>query len=176
MGTAVSKFRAWLSPKQRAESCRVWLVLVVVCGNRTGCYTNNCRESSINPTGKKNVIKMTESHNLTHWRERLGLILYFLFNFRCVALRPSYHSDVRVGPLRVDAAVFLHVLEGVGHVSSPAAVVLCNTVHQVLGTEVQQFTRLLGQLALEGPGRAEGPAGTTGTLSGSEWKKGEWEV
>lgn len=83
----------------------------------------------------------------------------------CVGLRLSYLSDVRVGRLRVDASVFLHVPEGIGHVSSSAARVLFDAVHQVLGTEVQQLTPCLGQLALEGPGRAEGPTGATGTLS-----------
>lgn len=76
----------------------------------------------------------------------------------------SYLSDVWVGLLRVNASVFLHILEGVGHVSSSAAVVFCNAVHQILRTEVQQLPCLLGQLALEGPGGAEGPAGATGAL------------
>lgn len=69
-----------------------------------------------------------------------------------MAVRLSYLSDVWVGLVRVDASVFLHVLEGIGHVASSAAVVLCDAVHQVLGTEVYQLTRLLGQLALQGPG------------------------
>ncbi len=67
-------------------------------------------------------------------------------------LKLSHLSDVWVRRLRVDASVFLHVSEGVGHVSSSTALVLFDTVHQVLGTEVHQLTRLLCQLALEGPG------------------------
>jgi len=81
-----------------------------------------------------------------------------------VGNRLSHLSDVRVDVLRVDAFVFLHVLEGIGHISSSAAVVLRHAVHQVLGAEVQQLARHLGQLALEGPDRAEGPTGATGTL------------
>lgn len=77
----------------------------------------------------------------------------------------SYLSDVRVRLVRVDASVVLHVPKGVGHVPPSAAVVLGHTVHQVLGTEVNQLTGSLGQLALEGPGRAEGPTGATGALS-----------
>lgn len=88
-----------------------------------------------------------------------------------MGLRLSYLSDVRVGRLRVDASVLLHVTEGIGHVSSSTASVLFDAVHQVLGTEVQQLTLRLGQLALEGPGRAEGPTGATGTLG--EYKTGE---
>lgn len=80
-------------------------------------------------------------------------------------LRMSHLSDVWVRLLRVDASVVLHVPKGVGHVPSSAAVVLFDTVHQVLGTEVNQLTGFLGQLALQGPGRAEGPTGATGALS-----------
>ena len=83
-------------------------------------------------------------------------------------MRLRYLSHVRVDLVRVDASVLLDVVEGVGHVSSAAAVVLFDAVHQVLRTEVQQLARLLGQLALEGPGRAEGPTGATGALSGEK--------
>lgn len=82
-----------------------------------------------------------------------------------------YLADVRVGRLRVQASVFLHVFEGVGHVAASAAVVLLHAVHQVLGTEVDQLARLLGQLTFEGPGRAEGPTGAAGPLR--ERKRGE---
>lgn len=73
-------------------------------------------------------------------------------------------SAVRVRLLGVDASVLLHVVEGVGHVSAAATVVLLDTVHQVLGTEVHQFLCGLGQLALQSSGRAEGPAGAAGAL------------
>lgn len=83
----------------------------------------------------------------------------------------THLSDVGVGRLGVDASVLLHVPEGVGHVTSSAAVVLRHAVHQVLRTEVHQLTRLLGQLALQGPGRAEGPAGSAGALWGEKDEK-----
>lgn len=76
----------------------------------------------------------------------------------------SYLFDVRVRCLRVDASVHGHVSEGVGHVSASAAIVLFNAVHQVLGAEVHQLSRLLCQHALKSPGRAEGPAGSARTL------------
>lgn len=75
-----------------------------------------------------------------------------------------YLAKVRVSLLCVDASVFLNVFEGVGHVASTTAIVLSNTVHQVLGAEVYQFACGLCQLALQGPSRAEGPAGATGEL------------
>lgn len=78
----------------------------------------------------------------------------------------SYLSHIRVSFLRVDASVFLHILESVGHVPASTAVVLGDTVHQVLGTQVHEVARFLGQLALQSSGRTERPAGTTGTLSG----------
>lgn len=89
----------------------------------------------------------------------------------CGLQSSPYLADVRVGRLRVDAAVVLDVLEGGGHVPSSAAAVLRDAVHQVLRTEVHQLPRSLGQLALEGPGGAEGPAGATGALSGGQESK-----
>lgn len=79
-------------------------------------------------------------------------------------------SHVRVGVFGVDAAVLLHVLEGVGHVAPSTAVVLRHAVHQVLGTQVQELARFLLELALQGAHRAESPAGATLTLRGGAEK------
>lgn len=89
-----------------------------------------------------------------------GIIIYLVVP----VFQVSYLSNVRVGFLRIDAPVIFHVTEGVGHVASSAAVVLLHTVHEVLWAEVHELARLLGQLALESPGRTEGPAGAAGTL------------
>lgn len=67
-------------------------------------------------------------------------------------LKFPHLSAVGVGLLGVDASVLLHVVEGFGHVPSSAAVVLFDAVHQVLGAQVHQLTRRLGQLALQGTG------------------------
>lgn len=67
-------------------------------------------------------------------------------------LKFPHLSAVGVGLLGVDAPVLLHVAEGVGHVPSSAAIVLFDAVHQVLGAQVHQLARRLGQLALQGAG------------------------
>lgn len=97
------------------------------------------------------------------------------------SLRPEisgqpHLSAVRVRLLRVDASVLLHVAEGIGHVSAAATVVLLDTVHQVLGTKVQKFLGCLRQLALQGAGWAEGPAGTTGALRAERNQREEWWI
>lgn len=63
---------------------------------------------------------------------------------------PSHLADVGVGVLGVDAAVLPDVLEGVGHVATPAAVVVGHAIHQVLGAEGQQFPSFPLQLPLQG--------------------------
>lgn len=81
--------------------------------------------------------------------------------------RPVAHlSFVGIRRLRVDALVVDDVLEGSVHVAAVAALVavFARTVHQVLGAEVDQLPRGLGQLSLQGPRGAEGPAGATGAL------------
>lgn len=82
----------------------------------------------------------------------------------CVTVGQSHLSHVRVGVFGVDAPVLLHILEGVGHVAPSTAIVLRHTVHQVLGTQVQEFASFLLELALQGAHRAESPAGATLTL------------
>lgn len=84
----------------------------------------------------------------------------------CLAEWVAHLSNIWVGRFRVNTSIFIHILEGIGHVASSTAVVLCNTVHQVLRTKVNELPGLLGQLPLKGPGRAKGPAGATGALSG----------
>lgn len=78
----------------------------------------------------------------------------------------THRSGVGVRGFRVDAVVVDDVHEGFVHVAAVAAVVavLEGAVHQVLGTEVHQLPSGLGQLALQGPRSAEGPAGAAGTL------------
>lgn len=78
----------------------------------------------------------------------------------------THPSDVGVRGFRVDATVADDVPEGFVHVAAVAAVVAVaeGAVHQVLGTEVHQLPGALGQLALQGPHSAEGPAGAAGTL------------
>lgn len=81
--------------------------------------------------------------------------------------KPVTHlSRVRVRRIGVDALVVDDVLEGSVHETAIAAVVavFAGTVHQVLGAEVHQLPGGFGQLALQGPGGTEGPAGTAGTL------------
>lgn len=78
----------------------------------------------------------------------------------------THHSLVRVGLVRVNALVVDDILEGLAHEATIAALVAVfgGAVHQVLGAEVYQFACGLCQLALQGPSRAEGPAGATGEL------------
>lgn len=78
----------------------------------------------------------------------------------------AHHSSVGIPRLRVDAAVVDDVLEGSVHVAAVAAVVavFAGAVHQILGAQVHQLPRGLGQLSLQGPRGAEGPAGATGAL------------
>lgn len=79
-------------------------------------------------------------------------------------------SSVGIRGLRVDALVVDDVLEGSVHVAAVAAVVavFARAVHQVLGAQVHQPPRGLGQLPLQGPRGAEGPAGATGAL---QWEQ-----
>lgn len=79
-------------------------------------------------------------------------------------------SSVGIRGLRVDALVVDDVLEGSVHVAAIAAVVavFARAVHQVLGAQVDQPPRGLGQLPLQGPRSTEGPAGATGAL---QWKQ-----
>lgn len=48
----------------------------------------------------------------------------------------SHLSHIWVGIFRVNAPVLLHILEGIGHVASSTAIILRDTVHQVLGTQI----------------------------------------
>lgn len=75
-------------------------------------------------------------------------------------------SFVGIRRVRVDALVVDDVLEGSVHVAALAAVVavFAGAVHQVLGAQVNQPPGGLGQLPLQGPRGAEGPAGATGAL------------
>lgn len=78
----------------------------------------------------------------------------------------THPSDVRVGGLRVDAAVLDHVREGLVHEAAVAAMVAIRSraVDQVLRAQVHQPPGGLGHQGLQGPGGAEGPAGAAGTL------------
>lgn len=78
----------------------------------------------------------------------------------------THHSLVGVGLIRGNALVVDDILEGLGHEATVAALIAVfgGAVHQVLGAEVYQFTCGLHQLALQGPDRAECPAGATGAL------------
>lgn len=75
----------------------------------------------------------------------------------------THLSSIGIPSLRVDALVVDDVLEGLAHEATIAAFVsiFTRTVHQVLWTQVYQLPRDLGQLALKGPRRTEGPAGAT---------------
>lgn len=54
----------------------------------------------------------------------------------CNCMVRSYLSHIWVGIFRVNAPVLLHILEGIGHVSPSTAIILRNTIHQVLGTQI----------------------------------------
>lgn len=69
----------------------------------------------------------------------------------CVELK-IYLSNVWIGCFRINPPVGNHVSERVGHVSTSAAVVICDAVHQVLGTQVHQLARRLGQQTLKSTG------------------------
>lgn len=74
----------------------------------------------------------------------------------------TYSASVGVGVLRVQAVVVLDVLESLVHQASVAALIALGSgaVHQVLFAEGHQCASAPVVLALQGPGGAEGPAGT----------------
>ena len=80
----------------------------------------------------------------------------------------TYSAKVRVGVLRVQAAVILDVLEGLVHQASIAALVALwpGAVHEVLLAERHQCAGFPEVLALKSPGGTESPAGTTLALGG----------
>lgn len=58
------------------------------------------------------------------------------FTELCNCVVRSHLSHIWVGIFRVNAPVLLHILEGIGHVAPSAAIILRNTVHQVLRTQI----------------------------------------
>jgi len=109
-------------------------------------------------------VSSIEACHYTHLYKHFPLLLDGLWS--------TYSASVGVGVLRVQAVVVLDVLEGLVHQAPVAALVALGpgAVHQVLLAEGHQLASVPEVLALQGPGGAEGPAGTALALGGGRWR------